>query len=114
LMPLVRGEIRSCFAMTEPEFPGSNPVWMGTRAVVDADGYVLDGRKWFASAADGARFAIVMAVTDPEAEPHRRASLLIVPTATPGFRRVRNIPCMGHVGDDWASLGELAFEGCRV
>ncbi len=61
-----------------------------------------------------ARFAIVMAVTDPEAEPHRRASLLIVPSGTPGFRRVRNIACMGHAGDDWASHAELAFEECRV
>ena len=54
LMPLARGEIRSCFAMTEPDYPGSNPVWMGTRAVRDGDDYVIDGRKWFASAADGA------------------------------------------------------------
>jgi alkylation response protein AidB-like acyl-CoA dehydrogenase len=114
LMPLVRGEIRSCFAMTEPDFPGSNPVWMGTMAVPEDDGYVIDGRKWFASAADGARFAIVMAVTDPEAEPHRRASMLIVPADTPGFHRVRNIPCMGHAGDDWASHAELVFEGCQV
>ena len=100
--------------MTEPDHPGSNPVWMGTRAVRDGDAYVIDGRKWFASGADGARFAIVMAVTDPDAEPHRRASLLIVPAETPGFRRVRNIPCMGHAGDDWASHAELAFESCRV
>jgi alkylation response protein AidB-like acyl-CoA dehydrogenase len=114
LMPLAQGEARSCFAMTEPDHPGSNPVWMGTRAVRDGDAYVIDGRKWFASGADGARFAIVMAVTDPDAEPHRRASLLIVPAGTPGFRRVRNIPCMGHAGDDWASHAELAFEACRV
>jgi alkylation response protein AidB-like acyl-CoA dehydrogenase len=100
--------------MTEPDHPGSNPVWMGTRAVRDGDDYVIDGRKWFASGADGARFAIVMAVTDPDAEPHRRASLLIVPAGTSGFRRVRNIPCMGHAGDDWASHAELAFEACRV
>lgn len=114
LVPLARGEIRSCFAMTEPDHPGSNPVWMGTRAVRDVDSYVIDGRKWFASAADGARFAIAMAVTDPEADPHRRASLLIVPAGTPGFRLVRNISCMGHAGDDWASHAELAFESCRV
>jgi acyl-CoA dehydrogenase len=114
LMPVVRGEVRSCFAMTEPDHPGSNPVWMGTRAVRDGDGYVVDGRKWFASGADGARFAIVMVVTDPDAGPHGRASLLIVPADTPGFRRVRNISCMGHAGDDWASHAELAFEGCRV
>ena len=114
LTPLAGGEIRSCFAMTEPDHPGSNPVWMGTRAVRDGDTYVIDGRKWFASGADGARFAIVMAVTDPDADPHRRASLLIVPADTPGFRRVRNISCMGHAGDDWASHAELAFESCRV
>ena len=114
LTPLAQGEIRSCFAMTEPDFPGSNPVWMGTRAVRDGDDYVLDGRKWFASAADGAAFAIVMAVTDPQAEPHRRASLLIVPAVSPGFHRVRNISCMGHAGDGWASHAELAFEKCRV
>ena len=60
LAPLVRGDIRSCFAMTEPDHPGSNPVWMGTTAVRDGDHYVINGRKWFASAADGASFAIVM------------------------------------------------------
>jgi alkylation response protein AidB-like acyl-CoA dehydrogenase len=100
--------------MTEPDFPGSNPVWMGTAAIRDGGDYVINGRKWFTSGADGASFAIVMAVTDPDAEPHHRASLLIVPTDSPGFRRVRNIPCMGHVGDDWASHAELAFEGCRI
>jgi alkylation response protein AidB-like acyl-CoA dehydrogenase len=114
LRPLVRGECRSCFAMTEPEFPGSNPVWMATKAVKDGNDYVINGHKWFTSAADGARFAIVMAVTDPDADPHRRASQIIVPTDTPGFRRVRNIPCMGHDGDDWASHSELLFENCRV
>jgi alkylation response protein AidB-like acyl-CoA dehydrogenase len=114
LAPLVAGEIRSCFAMTEPDNPGSNPVWMGTTAVRQGDAYVLNGRKWFASAADGARFAIVMAVTDALADPHRRASMIVVPADTPGFRRVRNISCMGHAGDDWASHAELAFENCRV
>jgi acyl-CoA dehydrogenase len=114
LTPLARGEIRSCFAMTEPDYPGSNPVWMGTKAVRDGDDYVIDGRKWFASAADGAALAVVMAVTDPDAKPHSRATLLLVPTDTPGFRRVRNIPCMGHAGDGWSSHGELAFEACRV
>jgi alkylation response protein AidB-like acyl-CoA dehydrogenase len=114
LLPLARGEVRSCFAMTEPDFPGSNPVWMGTTAASDGDGYVINGRKWFTSAADGATFTVVMAVTDPGAEPHRRASLLIVPTDTPGYRRVRNIPCMGHTGQGWASHAELVFENCRI
>jgi acyl-CoA dehydrogenase len=114
LQPLVRGEVRSCFAMTEPEHAGSNPVWMSTTAVRDGEHYVLNGRKWFASAADGASFAIVMAVTDAHAEAYRRASLLVVPTATAGFHRVRNISCMGHAGDDWASHAELVFDQCRV
>ena len=55
-----------------------------------------------------------MAVTDAAADPHRRASMIMVPTDTPGFRRVRNISCMGHAGDDWASHAELVFEDCRV
>jgi alkylation response protein AidB-like acyl-CoA dehydrogenase len=114
LLPLVRGDIRSCFSMTEPEYPGSNPVWMATTAVTDGDDYVINGHKWFTSAADGAAFAVVMAVTDPDAEPHRRASQIIVPTDTPGFRRVRNISCMGHAGEDWASHAEIVYENCRV
>jgi alkylation response protein AidB-like acyl-CoA dehydrogenase len=114
LEPLVKGDIRSCFAMTEPDHPGSNPVWMATTAVRHDDHYVLNGRKWFASAADGSQFAIVMAVTDAGAEPHRRASMIIVPTDTAGFKRKRNIACMGHAGDDWASHAELLFDDCRV
>jgi alkylation response protein AidB-like acyl-CoA dehydrogenase len=114
LQPLVRGEIRSCFAMTEPDRPGSNPTWLSTTATRAGTQYVINGHKWFTSAADGAAFAIVMAVTDPEAEPHRRASQIIVPTDTPGFRRVRNIPCMGETGEDWASHAEIVLENCRV
>jgi alkylation response protein AidB-like acyl-CoA dehydrogenase len=114
LLPLARGEVRSCFAMTEPGRAGSNPVWLDTRAVPEGDGWVLSGRKWFASSADGAAFAVVMAVTDPEAPPHERASLFLVPTATPGFRLLRNLPVMGEAGDGWASHGEIALDGCRV
>lgn len=115
LLPLVRGDIRSCFAMTEPEYPGSNPVWMGTTAVKDGDDYVINGHKWFASSADGATFAIVMAITNPEAQSlHQRASQIIAPTDTPGFNLVRNISVMGDRGEDWASHGEIAFENCRV
>ncbi len=114
LDPLARGAIRSCFAMTEPDFPGSNPVLMGTRATIDGDAYIIDGHKWFASSADGASLAVVMAVTDPDAEPHRRASLFLVPTDSGGFRHVRNISCMGHSGDGWSSHAELRFEGCKV
>jgi alkylation response protein AidB-like acyl-CoA dehydrogenase len=115
LLPLIRGEMRSCFSMTEPEFPGSNPTWMSTTAVKDGDDYVINGHKWFASSAEGAAFAIVMAVTNPEAaSPHQRASQIIVPTNTPGFKLVRNIPVMGHIGDDYASHGEIVYENCRV
>ena len=114
LKPLLQGEIRSCFSMTEPDRPGSNPVWMETRAERDGDEYVINGHKWFTTAADGATFAIVMAVTNPDAAPHQRASQIIVPAETPGFRVVRNIPCMGHAGEDWASHSEIRYENCRV
>ena len=114
LRPLVRGELRSCFAMTEPDTPGSNPTQLRTRAVRDGDHYVIDGHKWFTSSADGAAFAVVMAVTDPAADPHKRATMLIVPTDTPGFVRVRNIPIMGEANEGFASHAEVRFTGCRV
>jgi acyl-CoA dehydrogenase len=114
LGPLAAGDIRSCFAMTEPENPGSNPTLMSTRAVRDGDHYVIDGHKWFTSGADGAAFAIVMAVTSPDADRHARASMIIVPTNTPGYTRVRNIPIMGDPGAGWASHAELRLEGVRV
>ena len=115
LKPLIRGDIRSCFAMTEPEHAGSNPVMMSTTSELDGDEYVINGHKWFASSADGAAFAIVMAVTHPEAEsPYQRASMIIVPTDTPGFNLVRNIPVMGHSGRGYFSHGEIRFENCRV
>lgn len=115
LRPLVRGDLRSCFTMTEPEFAGSNPVWLGTTAVKEGDAWVLRGHKWFATGADGAAFAICMAVTDPGAQdPYRRASMIIVPTDTPGFELVSNLSVMGHRGGDWASHGEVAYHGARV
>jgi alkylation response protein AidB-like acyl-CoA dehydrogenase len=115
LRPLAAGEIRSCFAMTEPEHAGSNPVWLSTSAVKDGDDYVIDGHKWFTTAAEGAAFAIVMAVTNPDGpKPHRRASQIIVPADTPGFQIVRNISMMGERGADWLTHAEVRFEGCRV
>ncbi len=115
LVPLARGEIRSCFSMTEPEHAGSNPAWMSTTAVKDGDDYVINGHKWFTSSAEGAAFAIVMAVTDPEAaSPYKRASQIIVPTSTSGFRIVRNISVMGDEGSDYASHAEVVYEDCRV
>jgi acyl-CoA dehydrogenase len=114
LRPLVAGEVRSCFSMTEPMMPGSNPTMMGTTAVRDGDHFVINGQKWFTSSADGAAFAIVMAVTDPDAPPHQRASMIIVPTDTPGFNLVRNVSVMGHAGSGHASHGEIIYQSCRV
>ena len=115
LMPLVRGEIRSCFTMTEPEFAGSNPVWMGTVARKEGDEWVIRGHKWFASSVDGAAFAICMAVTEPDApSPYQRASMIIVPTDTPGFEHIGNISVMGDRGSDYASHAEVSYQGCRV
>lgn len=114
LQPLLAGETRSCFSMTEPERPGSNPTWLSTTAVKDGKDYVINGHKWFTSSADGAAFAIVMAVTNPDAPPHERASQIMVPTNTPGFNYVRNIPIMGHAGADYDSHAEIRYENCRV
>ncbi len=115
LRPLAAGRIRSCFGMTEPARAGSNPVWLDTIAVRDGDAWVINGRKWFATSADGASFCIVLAVTTPgAAKPHHRASMFIVPTDTRGYALERNIPVMGHVGAGYASHGELTFTDCRV
>jgi alkylation response protein AidB-like acyl-CoA dehydrogenase len=114
LRPLAAGQIRSCFSMTEPDRAGSNPTWMETTAVRDGDQLVINGRKWFTTAAHLADFAIVMAVTNPEAPPHMRASQIIVPTDTPGFRHVRRIPIMGDLGYGWQSHSEIVYEDCRV
>ena len=114
LRPLVDGKIRSCFSMTEVELPGSNPVMMDTTAVKDGDDYVINGQKWYSSSADGSEFAIVMAVTNPEAGPYMQASMIIVPTDTPGFNLVRNIPVMGHAGEGYFSHAEILYQNCRV
>jgi alkylation response protein AidB-like acyl-CoA dehydrogenase len=115
LYPLQRGDIRSCFSMTEPEHAGSNPVHMSTTAIRDGDSYLINGHKWFTTAADGASFTIVMALTDPDHEnPYERASMILVPLDTPGYRLIRNIPIMGDVGEDYLSHGEVEFKDCRV
>lgn len=114
LAPLLAGTARSAFGMTEPEHAGSNPVWLSTRAVEDGDSWVIDGHKWFTTALDGAAFVIVMAVTDPNAASHERASMILVPTDTPGVEHVRNIPIMGDRGEGWMSHGELRLTGVRV
>jgi alkylation response protein AidB-like acyl-CoA dehydrogenase len=115
LAPLVAGEVRSCFTMTEPEFPGSNPAWLGTTARRDGDAWVVNGHKWFATGADGAAFAICVAATSPEAaDRHARASLFIVPTDTPGYELIANLSVMGDRGGDWASHGEVWYRNARV
>lgn len=115
LKPLQVGEIRSCFAMTEPEHAGSNPINMSTTAVREGDLYRINGHKWFTTAADGATFTIVMAVTNPEAEsPYQRASMIIVPLDNPGYKFIRNIPIMGEAGEDYMSHAEVRFEDCLV
>src|SRR5512139_2671190 len=115
LMPLIRGDIRSCFSMTEPMHAGSNPLYMSATAVKDGGDYIINGHKWFTSSHDGSAFAIVMAITNPEVEkPHLRASQIIVPTDTPGFRRLRNIKIMGETGEGYFSDGEVVYENVRV
>jgi acyl-CoA dehydrogenase len=115
LKPLQTGEIRSCFAMTEPAHAGSNPINLSTVAVREGEFYRVNGHKWFTTAADGAAFTIVMAVTNPEASsPYQRASMIIVPLDNPGYRLVRNIPIMGEAGEDYLSHAEVKFEDCLV
>ncbi len=114
LKPLVAGDIRSCFSMTEVDMPGSNPVLLETTAEKDGDDYVINGHKWYTSSADGSDFAIVMAVTNPQAPDYMQASMIIVPTDTPGFNLVRNISVMGHEGEDYFSHAEILYQSCRV
>ncbi len=114
LRPLVEGTARSFFSMTEPEVPGSDPTTLRTRAVRDGDEWVIDGHKWFSSGAEGAAFAVVMAVTDPDAEPHRRASQILVPADTPGLEVVRAVPTLGHRGRGWSTHCEVTYSGVRV
>jgi alkylation response protein AidB-like acyl-CoA dehydrogenase len=114
LAPLVAGDVRSFFSMTEPEVSGADPTALRTRAVRDGDEWVIDGHKWFSSGAEGAAFGIVMAVTDPDAPPHRRMSQIVVPVDTPGFEVVRAVPTMGHRGRGWSTHCEVRYTGVRV
>ena len=114
LHPLLRGEIRSCFSIVEPDLPGSNPSWIATTAEKDGSDYLINGHKWFSTSADGSMFAVVMAITNPNADKYQRASQIIVPTSAPGFNLASNIPVMGHVGEDFMSHGEIIYENCRV
>jgi len=112
LEPLLEGRIRSCFSMTEPEVSGSDPTLLQAKATLDGDEWVVEGHKWFTSGAVGADLAIAMVVTDPDAHPYGRASMICVPTDTPGFNLVRPISVMGH--DGGPGHCEIRYEECRV
>jgi alkylation response protein AidB-like acyl-CoA dehydrogenase len=114
LAPLVAGEVRSFFGMTEPGVSGADPTTLESRAHADGDAWVIDGQKWFSTGADGAAFGIVMAITDPGEAPHRRASLFIVPADTPGVAVVRRIAVFGHEGRGWNTHCEVTLAGARV
>ena len=114
LQPLLEGEIRSCFAMTEPDVASSDATNIATRIERQGEHYVIDGRKWFITNAADPRceICILMGVTDPGAEPHRRHSMVLVPMATPGVKVVRNLPIMHHVAPEGHC--EMRFADVRV
>jgi acyl-CoA dehydrogenase len=112
LSPLLEGETRSCFSMTERDTSGADPTGLEASAERDGDDWVINGDKWFTSGAVGAEVAIVMVVTDPDAAPHKRASMILVPTDNPGFNLVRPVPVMGH--DGGPGHCEIRYENCRV
>lgn len=110
--PLMRGEVRSYFGMTEPQVSGADPRNLQTRAERDGDEWVINGRKWYSTNANGAAFGIVVAVTQPQESPYRRQTMIIVPTDAPGYKPLRPISVMGHATG--AGHWEVAFENCRV
>jgi acyl-CoA dehydrogenase len=111
LRPLAEGRSRSCFAMTEPEVSGSDPTLIQTTAVKDGDDWVINGHKWFISGAKGARFAILIARTDPDADPPQaRNSAFLVDLPAPGWEIVRDIDTMAGVGNHC----EIAIKDLRV
>lgn len=116
LRPLLKGEIRSCFAMTEPDVASSDATNIETRIARDGDDYVINGRKWFITGAahPNCRVAIVLGVSDdsPEADAHRRHSMVLVPLDAPGLETVRNIPIMHHHSPEGHC--ELVFRNVRV
>ncbi len=113
LKPLVDGAARSFFSMTEPDVSGADPTGLRTTAVLDGDEWVINGQKWFSSGAEGASFGILMAVTEPDAEPHRRTSQIIVPADAPGIT-IEPIPTLGHRGRGWTTHCEVTYCDVRV
>ncbi len=111
LLPMVNGDIYPCYSMTEPEVGSSDPTQLQTRALKDGDEWVISGRKWFTSNANRAAFATVMCMTDPDAPIYERFSMIVVPTDTPGFNIVRNVPVMAETAGGHC---EIRYEDCRV
>jgi acyl-CoA dehydrogenase len=117
LYPLLAGDLKSAFSMTEPETAGSDPTLLATRAVRDGDEWVIDGHKWFSSNGSIADFLIVMAVTDPEARPHQRASMFVVDADAPGVNVIRDVATMEHPYESFGRYGnhaEIRYEQVRV
>ncbi|WP_433872228.1 acyl-CoA dehydrogenase family protein [Saccharopolyspora sp. CA-218241] len=116
LEPLLAGEIRSAFCMTEPDVASSDATNIGTRITRDGDHYVINGRKWFSSGAMNPRCAIfiVMGKTDPDAERHRQQSQVLVPRDTPGIRIERSMNVFGYDDADHGGHAEIVFEDVRV
>ena len=117
LHPLLAGDLKSAFSMTEPETAGSDPTLLRTRAVKDGDDWVITGHKWFSTNGSIANFLIVMAVTDPDAQPHQRASMFIVDADAPGVNVIRDVATMEHPYESFQRYGnhaEICYEDVRV
>ncbi len=114
LVPLLEGEIRSCFSMTEPDVASSDATNISCRIERDGDDYVVNGRKWWSSGAMSPRcqVSIVMGVTNPDADPYHRQSMILVPLDTPGVTRVRDLSVFGYF--DRGGHAELRFDDVRV
>jgi acyl-CoA dehydrogenase len=116
LEPLLEGEIRSAFSMTEPEVASSDATNIATRIERDGDEYVISGRKWWTSGAMSRRckLLIVMGVTDPDAERHRRQSMILVPTDTPGVQIQRSTSLFGYDDGPHGGHAEIVYDNVRV
>jgi acyl-CoA dehydrogenase len=116
LKPLLAGEIRSSFAMTEPAVASSDATNIATSIVRDGDDYVINGRKWWITGAmnPNAKIFIVMGKTDPAAERHRQQSMILVERDTPGFEIRRGLTVIGYDDHEHGGHGELSFHDVRV